>query len=110
MSDENIMAQVETVVGKSFTVTFNENASTGYVWQCTNEDPALRVEFKRANDNADPAAAPDMTRMPIGGSSEKTFEVTAMEEGEYIVEFQNKRPFSDEIAETAKIKLIVGPK
>ncbi len=83
---------ISVKVGQHFTITLQENASTGYIW----EDPVISdtsvVKLVKS-----PRASKDEL---VGAPEDVTWEFEALAEGSATITFEYKRPWESEPAET----------
>lgn len=88
----------EIAQGSSVTYEFNENAATGYVWECSQH---AGLDISSRYEPSQPVM--------VGSGGKRVFEIVAKEDGLYELEFQRKRPTDTVAAETQTVKLSVKP-
>lgn len=82
-------AEISVKVGELFILTERESLSAGYETVARYDESALELMGDLTEASAE-------ARLSIGGSTQKAFQFKALREGETIVEFVARRPWSDQ--------------
>ena len=105
MTQENDYAlEIDLAVGADFTLTFNEQASAGYLWTIDANSEVFDIEESYAIEGEEDSIDPT-----FGSSLRKTFNVKAKKAGTYDVTFTHARPFDTSDKQEIKIKVNVEP-
>ena len=98
MSDE-LDAEISATPGYEPTLTFNEHAGAGYIWQAKPVDNVnISSKILDTDENA------------IGGDVKRQFTISSEIQGTYDLQFVHKREFEDTPIETVNIRFTVKNK